>query len=47
MEMTSVYYDPKYSSVKEKLKTELKEMRMKYKDSQDLDQMYMDIYKKK
>jgi arylsulfatase A-like enzyme len=43
-EMTNVYNDPKYSDVVKKLTQELKELRIKYKDSEELDKKF--IYKK-
>ena len=44
-EMNNVYNDPKYSEVVKKLSQDLKEMRVKYKDSEELDQSF--IYNKK
>jgi len=46
-EMTNVYRDPAYSSIAEKLQKDLKELRIKYKDSPELDRKYIDIYNKK
>ena len=43
--MNNVYNDPKYSEVVKKLSQDLKEMRVKYKDSEELDQSF--IYNKK
>ena len=42
-EMNNVYDDPRYSEVVNKLKKELKELRVKYKDSEELDKSF--IYK--
>ena len=42
-EMNNVYDDPRYSEVVNKLKKELKELRIKYKDSEELDKSF--IYK--
>ena len=44
-EMNNVYSDPKYSHVVEKLTQDLRDMRLKYKDSEELDQSF--IYKRK
>ena len=44
-EMNNVYSDPKYSDVVEKLTQDLRDMRLKYKDSEELDQSF--IYKRK
>ena len=43
--MNNVYSDPKYSDVVEKLTQDLRDMRLKYKDSEELDQSF--IYKRK
>ena len=43
-EMTNVYNDPSSATTVTKLHEELKELRIKYKDSQDLDKKYIDIY---
>jgi len=45
-EMTNVYDDPAYANVVVKLKDELAALRVKYKDSEELDQYYIDIKKK-
>jgi arylsulfatase A-like enzyme len=45
-EMKSVYADPAYADVVAKLKMQLAELRVKYKDSEELDQKYIDLYKK-
>jgi arylsulfatase A-like enzyme len=44
-EMKSVYDDPAYADVVAKLKVQLAELRVKYKDSEELDQKYIDLYK--
>ena len=46
-EMKSVYDDPEYAEVVAKLKEDLAELRVKYKDSEELDQKYIDMYSKK
>ena len=43
-EMNNVYNDPNYKEVVIKLKEDLKDMRIKYKDSEELDKSF--IYKK-
>ncbi len=43
-EMMNVYDDPRYSTIVDKLKLDLHEIRLKYKDSKELDQKYIDIY---
>ncbi|SHJ04118.1 sulfatase family protein [Pseudozobellia thermophila] len=45
-ELNNVYDHPDYAEVVEELKQKLKELRKKYKDSPELDQKYIDIYKK-
>lgn len=45
-ELNSVYDDPAYAETVDKLKIELAELRIKYKDSKELDQKYIDIYKR-
>ncbi|MEC3908663.1 sulfatase [Tamlana sp. 2201CG12-4] len=42
-EMNNVYNDPDYAEVVAKLKQELKVLRVKYKDSPELDQKYINI----
>lgn len=42
-EMTNVYDDPKYKKVKIKLHRELKALRKKYKDTDDLDRHFINI----
>lgn len=44
-EMTNVYNDPSYAATVVKLHKELKELRVKYKDSPELDKKYIEIYK--
>ena len=46
-EMNNVYNDPAYASTVNKLKKELKELRVKYKDSPELDKKYINIYNNK
>ncbi|MDA0193929.1 MAG: sulfatase [Bacteroidetes bacterium] len=43
-EMLSVYDDPAYASTVEELKIKLEELRVKYKDSDELNQKYIDLY---
>lgn len=43
-EMNNVYNDPAYAEVLQKLHSELKELRIQYKDSPELDQKYIDLY---
>ena len=43
--MKNVYNDPAYEGVVTELKQKLADMRVKYKDSPELDQMYIDKYK--
>ena len=40
-EMNNVYDDPNYKDVVVKLRMELKEMRIKYKDSEELDKNFI------
>ncbi|WP_339793392.1 sulfatase [uncultured Imperialibacter sp.] len=44
-EMTNVYDDPAYADVVKDLKEKLAGLRVKYKDSEELDQMYIEKYK--
>jgi arylsulfatase A-like enzyme len=44
-EMKNVYYDPEYTDIVADLKTKLADLRVKYKDSEALDQKYIDMYK--
>jgi arylsulfatase A-like enzyme len=46
-EMNNVYDDPEYAEVVDDLKKRLADLRVKYKDSEELDQKYIDIYNKK
>lgn len=46
-EMTNVYRDPAYADVVAKLHEELKDLRIKYKDSPELDQKYIEMYTNK
>ena len=43
-EMTNVYNDPKYADIVESLKNDLIKLRIKYKDSEELDQRYIKVY---
>ena len=43
-EMNNVYDDPAYKKIVAKLKTELAELRLKYKDSRELDLYYINKY---
>ena len=43
-EMNNVYDDPAYEKIVAKLKTELAELRLKYKDSRELDLYYINKY---
>ncbi len=43
-EMNNVYNEPEYADTVEKLKRELAELRLKYRDSVELDQRYIQIY---
>jgi arylsulfatase A-like enzyme len=45
LEMLSVYDDPDYADIVAELKSKLAELRVKYKDSEELDQHYIDMYK--
>ena len=44
MEMTNVFDDPNYKETVAKLRSELKEIRMYYGDSQELDRKYIEMY---
>jgi arylsulfatase A-like enzyme len=44
-EMRNVYNDPKYASVKAELHKKLADLRVKYKDSEELDRYYIEKYK--
>ncbi len=43
-ELNNVYDDPAYESIVTQLKIELKEMRIKYQDSEELDQKFIEVY---
>jgi arylsulfatase A-like enzyme len=45
-EMNNVYDDPQYADVVRELHEQLKALRIQYKDSPELDQKYIDLYKK-
>ncbi len=44
-ELNNVFNDPAYASVVKEMKTKLDELRVKYGDSSELDQKYIEIYK--
>ena len=44
--MKNVYNDPAYSEVVTELKQKLSELRVKYKDSEELDRKYIEMYNK-
>ena len=46
LEMKNVYDDPDYSEVVQDLKEKLAELRVKYKDSEELDNKYIEMYEK-
>lgn len=46
-EMNSVYDDPAYADIVDQLKKQLAELRVQYKDSEELDQFYIDKYKER
>lgn len=46
-EMNNVYDDPAYAEIVTTLKEQLAELRVKYKDSKELDQKYIDLYNQK
>lgn len=46
-EMKNVYADPAYADVVTELHKQLAELRVKYKDSEELDQKYIDLYNQK
>jgi arylsulfatase A-like enzyme len=43
-EMKNVYHNPKYAKIKTEMHAKLKELRIKYKDSETLDKMYIEKY---
>lgn len=46
-EMKNIYHDPAYKEEVSRLHLELKQMRLDYGDSHELDQKYIDMYKEK
>ena len=44
MEMKNEYNNPEYAGVVEELREKLTELRVKYEDSEELDQKYIDLY---
>jgi arylsulfatase A-like enzyme len=44
LEMLNVYDDPDYADIVAELKGKLAELRVKYKDSEEMDQHYIDMY---
>jgi arylsulfatase A-like enzyme len=44
LEMKNVYHDPEYAQVVEELTEKLAELRIKYKDSEELDKKYIELY---
>jgi arylsulfatase A-like enzyme len=44
-EMQNVYNDPEYAGIVDRLKLQLQDLRVKYKDSKELDQKYIEMYK--
>ncbi|WP_423128271.1 sulfatase family protein [Gaoshiqia sp. Z1-71] len=46
-ELKNVYHDPAYAEVVDKLKEQLAELRVKYQDSEDLDQKYIQRYRER
>ena len=47
MELTNMYDHPDYTEVVDELKQKLQELRIKYQDSEDLDQKYIERYKER
>ena len=45
LEMKSVYDDPAYAEIRQDLHERPDDLRIKYKDSKELDQKYIDLYK--
>ncbi|MCB0546556.1 MAG: sulfatase [Phaeodactylibacter sp.] len=45
-ELKNVYHDPAYAEVVKKLRRQLAELRVKYKDSEQLDRKYIELYNK-
>lgn len=46
MEINNVIDDPNYAEIVTEMKAKLKELRVQYKDSEEIDQFYIDAYKK-
>lgn len=46
-EMHNVFYDPDYTQVKKDMMQKLKEVREKYKDSEELDKQFIELYESK
>ncbi len=46
-ELNSVYNDPEYADIIAEMKMKLTELRKKYKDSDDLDQYFIEKYRSK
>ena len=44
LEMLNVYDNPDYAEVVDDLKEKLAALRIKYKDSEELDQQFIDLY---
>jgi hypothetical protein len=44
MELQNEYDNPAYAEVVAELKEKLAELRVKYKDSEELDQQFIDLY---
>lgn len=44
-EMHNVFYEPEYAEVRKEMMQKLKEVRKKYKDSEELDNYYIQLYK--
>jgi len=47
MELNNVYDDPDYKEIREELHQKLVDLRVKYKDSEELDQFYIEKYREK
>ena len=47
LELNNVYNDPKYADIVGKMKIKLDSIRERYKDSEELDQKFIDLYVKK
>ena len=45
MELANVYDDPNYAEIRQELHDELEDLRVKYNDSDSLNQHYIDLYK--